>query len=68
MHEERLSRQQAAERLADLAYALSVGGTLELRTEGKRVKVPVSDVVFLRRESRTSPDHSAVELRLSWFV
>lgn len=68
MHEERLSRQQAAERLADIAYAFAVGGTLELRTKGEHVKVPLSDEVILRRESRTSSDHSAVELRLSWFV
>jgi hypothetical protein len=68
MHEERLSRQQAAERLADIAYALSLGGTLELRTKGKLVKVPVSDEVFLRRESRTGPDHAAVEVGLIWFV
>jgi hypothetical protein len=68
MYEERLSRQQAAERLADIAYALSVGGTLELRTRGKLVKVPVSDEVFLRRESRTGPDHAAVEVGLTWFV
>jgi hypothetical protein len=68
MYEERLSRQQAAERLADIAYALSIGGTLELRTRGKLVKVPVSDEVFLRRESRPGPDHAAVEVGLIWFV
>jgi amphi-Trp domain-containing protein len=68
MYEERLSRQQAAERLADIAYALSVGGTLELRTRGKLVKVPVSDEVVLRREGRTGPDHGAVEVGLTWFV
>ena len=42
-HEECLSRQRAAERLADIAYALTVGGTLEVRTGGEQVKVPVAD-------------------------
>ena len=29
-HEERLTREQAAERLADIAFALTVGPTLEV--------------------------------------
>src|SRR5690349_9052708 len=44
-HVERLSRQQAAERLVDIAYALTAGATLELRTRGERVNVPVADEV-----------------------
>jgi hypothetical protein len=35
-HEEHVSRQQAAERLVDIAYALTAGGTLELRAEAER--------------------------------
>jgi hypothetical protein len=35
-HDEHVSREQAAERLADIAYALTAGGTLELRTEAER--------------------------------
>jgi len=40
-HEERLSRRQAAERLVDVAYALTAGATLELRTDGERVGVHI---------------------------
>ena len=65
-HEERLSRQRAAERLADIAYALTVGGTLEVRTGGERVKVPVAEKVLLTRGSRTEGDRVVVEVRLTW--
>jgi amphi-Trp domain-containing protein len=65
-HEERLSRQRAAERLADIAYALTVGGTLEVRTGGERVQVPVADKVLLTRGSRTEGDRVVVEVRLTW--
>jgi hypothetical protein len=34
-HEECISRQYAAERLADIAYALTAGETLELRARGE---------------------------------
>ena len=46
-HEEHLLRQQAAERLVDIAYALAAGSALELRTNGKRVNVPVADEFLL---------------------
>jgi amphi-Trp domain-containing protein len=65
-HEERLSRQRAAERLADIAYALIVGGTLEVRTGGERVQVPVAEKVLLTRGSRTEGDRVVVEVRLTW--
>ena len=65
-HEERLSRQTAAERLADIAYALTVGGTLEVRTGGERVQVPVAEKVLLTRVSRTNGDRIVVEVRLTW--
>ena len=47
--EERLSRHRAAERLADIAYALTVGGTLEVRAGGDRIRVPVPEKVLLTR-------------------
>ncbi len=65
-HEECLSRRQAAERLADMAYALTVGGTLEVRTEGQRFKVLVADQVLLTRQSRTNGGRVNVEVRLTW--
>ena len=65
-HEEYLSRQRAAERLADIAYSLTAGGTHEFRTGGDQVKVPVVDQVLLTRESRTDGDLVEVEVRLRW--
>jgi amphi-Trp domain-containing protein len=65
-HEEHVSRQQAAERLVDIAYALTTGETLELRTEAEDVTVPVADEVLVRRESKSSGDGVEVEVRVSW--
>ena len=38
--EERLSRREAAERLTDIAYGLTSGGPIELRIDGRSVKLP----------------------------
>ena len=65
-HEERVSRQQAAERLADIAYALTAGGTLELRTNGDQVRVPVASEVLVKRETRSNGDRVDVEIVLTW--
>jgi amphi-Trp domain-containing protein len=65
-HEEHLSRRQAAERLADIAYALTAGGTLELRTSGEHVRVPVAEDMLLKRESRSNGEHVEVQVVLSW--
>jgi amphi-Trp domain-containing protein len=65
-HEEHVSRQQAAERLVDIAYALTTGGTFDLRTEAEGVTVPVADEVVLRRESKSNGDRVEVEVRVSW--
>ena len=64
--EERLPRQLAAERLADIAYALTAGETLEQRREGEHVSVPVADEVLLIRRSSSRGDRVEVEVRLSW--
>ena len=65
-HEEQVSRQQAAERLADIAYALTAGGTLELRTNGEQVRVPVANEVLVKRETRSNGDRVDVEVVLTW--
>jgi amphi-Trp domain-containing protein len=65
-HEEHLSRQQAAERLVDIAYALTAGATLELRTHGDHVKVPVADDVRLKRMSSRDGERVDVHIQLSW--
>jgi amphi-Trp domain-containing protein len=65
-HKERVPRQQAAERLADIAYALTAGGTLELRTNGEQVRVPVASEVLVKRETRSNGDRVDVEIVLTW--
>jgi amphi-Trp domain-containing protein len=65
-HEEQVSRQQAAERLADIAYALTAGGTLELRAKGEQVRVPVANEVLVKRETTSNGDRVDVEVVLSW--
>ena len=65
-HDERLSRQQAAERLIDIAYALTAGGPLELIAAGRRITVPVEQEVRLGRWLRSDGDRVELELELSW--
>jgi amphi-Trp domain-containing protein len=65
-YEERLPRQLAAERLADIAYALTAGETLEQRRAGEQVSVPIADEVLLLRRSTSKGDRIDVEIRLSW--
>jgi amphi-Trp domain-containing protein len=67
-HEERVSRRQAAERLADIAYALTAGGTLELRGAGEELSVRVVDEVLLKWQGKATGDHVLVELELSWIA
>jgi amphi-Trp domain-containing protein len=66
-HEQHLTRQQAAERLADIAYALTTGDTLQLRAKGEEeVRVPVASEVLLKRETKSNGDRVEVEVGLSW--
>ena len=62
---ERLSRQQAAERLTDVAYALTTGGELTLNGD-RQVKVPIADEVVLKRIDSATGDRVELELELSW--
>jgi hypothetical protein len=65
-HEETLSRQRAAERLVDIAYALIAGGTLELGSAGMRVSAPATDEVLLKRKTTTTRDGVEILVELSW--
>jgi amphi-Trp domain-containing protein len=67
-HEERVSRGQAAERLADIAYALTAGGTVELRAVGAQLDVRVVDELLLRWERTATGDQTRVEFELSWIA
>ena len=51
---ERLSPNRAAERLVDLAYALTVGGLMEIHMDGERVSVPVARELVLESASESS--------------
>lgn len=64
--DEWLSRQQAAERLIDIAYALTAGGPLELSAAGRRITVPVDKELRLERWLRSKGDRIELELELSW--
>ena len=64
-HDERLSRQQAAERLIDIAYALTAGGPLELIAAGRRITVPVEQELRFQRWLRSNGDRVELELELS---
>ncbi|MGE5746971.1 MAG: amphi-Trp domain-containing protein [Solirubrobacterales bacterium] len=64
--EERLSRREAAERLTDIAYGLTLGGPIEMTTDGHSVKLPVGDDLMLKRESTSKGGRTRLELELSW--
>ena len=64
--DERVSREQAAERLIDIAYALTTGGPLELIAAGRRVSVPVEKELRLERRLRSNGEGVELELELSW--
>jgi amphi-Trp domain-containing protein len=61
--EEGLSRQQAAERLIDLAYALTTGGPLKL--DGDQ-QVNIADEVVMKRDGNSKDDRVLLEIELSW--
>ena len=63
---ERLTRQQAADRLTDIAYALAAGGSLELNVEGQRITIPISDELGLERSLKTKGDRIELALELRW--
>jgi amphi-Trp domain-containing protein len=65
-HDEQISRQQAAERLVDIAYALTGGAMLELRTHDEHVDVPIADEVRMTRRSTSNGERVVVEIELSW--
>ena len=64
--EERLSRQEAAERLIDIAYDLTAGGRLELRAADGRISVAVPNELLLERALKSNGDRVALELDLTW--
>ena len=66
--EERLSRQEVAERLVDIAYALTAGRPLELNVAGRRITVPMGDELRLGRKLKSEGDRVELELDLTWAI
>ena len=66
--EERLSRGQAAERLVDIAYALTAGRPLELNSAGHRITVPTANEVRLGCELKSTGGRVELELDLTWAI
>jgi amphi-Trp domain-containing protein len=62
----RLSRQHAAERLIDIAYALTAGGPLELIEAGRRIVVPIEKELRLEQCLTSDGDRVELQLQLSW--
>jgi amphi-Trp domain-containing protein len=62
----RLSRQQAAERLIDIAYALTAGGPLELIEAGRRIVVPIEKELRFEQCLTSNGDRVELQLQLSW--
>ncbi len=60
----RLSRKQAAERLTDLAYALTTDGRLKLGDD--EVAIPAADHVAVRYGTKSENGHVVLEIGLSW--
>jgi amphi-Trp domain-containing protein len=60
----RLSRQQAAERLTDIAYALTTGGRFKLGDE--EVSIPAAHDVALRYGTKSEDGRVELEIGLSW--
>jgi Amphi-Trp domain len=63
---EQPSRQQAAERLIDIAYAPTAGGPLELSTAERRIRVPVANELRLERALKSRGNQVALELERTW--
>ena len=62
---EQLSRRQAAERLTDVAYALTAGGRLKLGAD-QEVSMPVGDQLTLKLRTRSRDGHVELGIEISW--
>jgi amphi-Trp domain-containing protein len=60
-----LSRQEAAERLIDVAYALAAGGKLRL-DDDQEVDLPIAGRVTLERQSSSGAGRTELAINLSW--
>ena len=63
---EHFSRQQAAERLREIADELDARGVCEFTIDGEPTSIPVGDGVRVRRKLKAKRDHITLDLELSW--
>ena len=64
--QEYLSRQQAAERLIDIAYTLAAGGPLEISLEGRLITIPVTNELRLERALKSERERVELRVVLTW--
>jgi len=64
--QERLSRNQAAERLIDIAYTLTAGQPLALSAGGRQMTVALAGELRLTRKLKSTGGHAVLELTLTW--
>ena len=65
-HTERMSRQQAAERLTDVAYALVVRLPGALQIDGQRVVVPDAEELLVQWDVEYADGRLQLEMVVRW--
>lgn len=65
-HIERISRQQAAERLTDVAYALVVGSPVTLQIDGERVLVPDAEELLVQWDVAYADGRLQLQMEVRW--
>ena len=65
-HTERMSRQQAAERLTDVAYALVVRSPAALQIDGQRVMVPDAEELLVQWDVGFADGRLQLEMVVRW--
>lgn len=64
-HKMHFSRQEAAQLLTDIAYALVVGRPLTFRIRSEQIEIPIADELLLACKTRSNGGRTELELKLS---
>jgi amphi-Trp domain-containing protein len=65
-HTERISRQQAAERLTDVAYAMVVRAPVTLQIDGERVVVPDAEELLVDWDVSCADGRLELQMEVRW--
>jgi amphi-Trp domain-containing protein len=65
-HTERISRQQAAERLTDVAYAMVVRAPVTLQIDGERVVVPDAEELLVDWDVSCADGRLQLRMEVRW--